>query len=594
VKRKLAILIATLVVLANLAPAHVTFAQGAGFVIDPAAMALNSLDLRSNGLPNFGIDHGQYLTGGEVAAWSESQLGGAVTQVAGWGYLDGYTVSLSQRVTFGIPEVVATAWFTSTVLRFDNNGGASAVFWDLVEATANRDVDVLRHPTAEGREFWAGRMEFPTGERSEMQTGVVAIAHTGTDIGIVMLAPAQEFEEIGPLSDRLSEKITILHAKSGPDIGIRTVRVAGEAVSTANAIYFMSYGAPVQLTSQTAAAFAQVPEMYPAVVDGFRSSQIVPQPGGGHWTIQVISLAFPDAGSASSWLNGAGDRVAGAELLPDAARFGDTSITLTFTNEQGEQVRQITLQAGAEVAAIEIRGQALVDPAALEALATQQVNCFAGNCGALPVPVALAGPAPVSTPAVIPPTATPAEEIASPGSVATPDVAAATPEPESTAPDEPLVRDDALGFQIAYDDTVWALVTSEPASDKEGQANYEFTNGVTAVTITANGSPGGDVQACFDQTRDAISGSEGVENFAEGRNAQGEPIFSRSDDVSQGVFTYSNPDGEVMAVFIYCTLPESRDGSLTITFVATIPAAQFNEQNTLVPDLVRGISVDAW
>lgn len=371
-------------------------------MLDLAAMSLSPPDLDALGMTGFGIRTSALLSLDEQAAQAarNANLGltaGVVQQrLEEAGFVRRYQrqLALPQR-----PDDVSSpvqTQVTSYIIEYASPEGAAAGFALLEdEATGTGAQDFPPPAMADAAELTQLRSR---GNGGRPLRALDLTFRTGNLVAGVTLGrfggDEPELAQVEALARRLLERIIEGREHPGPGLSNLVLRLEGPEVTTRTDEYGRLAGVTYPNVGETPSDFVARSERYDDASDVYGVGQIVAS-GSGARTEEARSLVllyqFASAKDAAAWVAGAQSRaltvpnLQTAAPVPDAAGFGDESLTLAVTAKRvGTEASAgylITVRVAANVAQVQLLGfpdQAL---AAVEALAATQTACLvAGSC----------------------------------------------------------------------------------------------------------------------------------------------------------------------------------------------------------------------
>lgn len=120
-------------------------------------------------------------------------------------------------------------------------------------------------------------------------------------------------------------------------------------------------------------------------------------------------------------------------------------------------------------------------------------------------------------------------------------------------------------------------------------SSSDLTNGTSTVSFVGDNTYAGDPRACFDDALLNLETDMGATDISESLDAAGNSTIVINDQAAQGLFRYTNVDGDLEAAFIYCTTLEP--GSTTFLAIGTSPGADFTTQFPIMVELIEGARI---
>ncbi|MEJ7839423.1 MAG: hypothetical protein WKF81_11445 [Thermomicrobiales bacterium] len=589
-------------------------------VEDLALMTLNPLDLEALDYTGFAINYGLYADADRIAAQLSDQLGGDAGDIsdalADNDFLAAYTLELDQSAVIGDPSQGLTQVVNTTIIEFNDEDGATVAYaqlatTDIVPGSTDVSADLESGFAAQGA--IAPTAGFDTAD------GIVAIRQTGDRIAFVVVVPATEAADAAPLLDRLVEKINGIAADGGSDLGLRTLRLTGPAVTLDRGFYSIANSESLRVVTQADDEFERFGQRYDGASAGFQQVQVVSATDGTRLQIRTFALTFASEDDASAWLQDSLERQAELtdpdliEVDEEFPRIADESNSLTYALSGGNGVRQGTFRDGANVAVIDIVSVETGDRPSrllLDELTTLQAECLADFCAPQEPPTSLTTGI-VATPRVEEPTAEPTKalvdvtetpEESTPVDATEETTAEATEEPTEDVVAPPVnatpaieesdesgdleAVDNLYGIQVGYAEGEWEFVSENVDGTR---SSFDLTNGTSTVSFVGDNAYAGDPRTCFDDALVYLETEMGATEISEILDAAGNSTIVITDQAAQGLYRYTNADGDLEAAFIYCTTLEP--GSTTFLAIGTSPGAEFTTQFPIMVELIEGARI---
>lgn len=426
--------------------------------LDLAAMSLSPADLDALGMSGFGIRTSAMLSLDEQAAQAARNENLGLTpdalrpllEDAGFERRYQRTLALSLR-----PDDVSSpiqVQVTSYLIEYESIEGAAAGLALFEQESMGKgaqdfppplladeaELTHLRSRGDGGRPLRALDLTFRTGN---LVAGVTLSRFGGDE---------PEQSQVEMLGRRLLERIDEGRQYPGPGLSNLVLRLEGPGVTTRTDEYGRLAGMTYPNFGESPLDFAARFARYGDAEIVYGVGQIVAS-GSGSRTEDARSLLllyqFANADEAATWVAGAQARaltvpnLQSALPVPDAASFGDESLTLAVTaKREGTKASAgylITVRVAAQVAQVQVLGFPDLPLPAVEALAASQTACLVA--GACPLRALPPGEIPQLMPAT--PFAPPARNETGTGSCGDgprSTVAVASPIAPSTVPGDPL------------------------------------------------------------------------------------------------------------------------------------------------------------
>jgi arylsulfatase A-like enzyme len=423
--------------------------------LDLAAMTLTPLDLDDIGLTGFGQQTSAFLdleeqveqyalagTATPALNSDESEIRAALSAA---GFQRRYQRQLGRPARPGAPPSRLRTFVAPYIIEYASVEGAGAGF-TLLESEApeaemndvpgtraigdRSEITRFRRSTGNGDPYWALDLTFQV---DNLVAGV-----TIGELG----ARQPDLATVEALGDLLLAKVRHGQVEGGPGLSNVLLRLKGPDIETRSDEYGRLDGQILPNYGETPDELADRASRYGDALVVYGVGQIVARGSPGRTDdtrYGVLLYQFASELDAAGWLESGVERAEQSpniiEAIPvaGAAMIGDASATLAIATERGgagtARGYLIEVQAGAQIAQVQMLGIPDVPLATVETLARAQVDCLqAGFCPGQAAPASLGeSAATTSSPGPGRPSTTPQSCSVAGASASTP--AAVTPQP---------------------------------------------------------------------------------------------------------------------------------------------------------------------
>lgn len=373
-------------------------------VADLPRMTLTPGDLADAGLTGFGLGSGATTLADDVIASTAAARGLPEADVRavleGAGTTRRYANDLVRPEDPSDPDGPVGIMVSSYVTEFRDAAGAAAA-WELLEdesgSTTARDLEALRD-LGDGSEVTADSGEDESGapyrlldltiRRGNLHLGITVVDWTGGEPRV---------EDLGPLAERLLERVARVIAHPVAGLGGRALRVSGTAVAPILDRYTIEDGVTLPLQGEPAPEPRErsLADVLTEPSDAYEVQVHVQRPDGDSWILVGLDR-YLTTGAATDGLASWRESIEGGSMkdvaVDDMPGLGPGAFAYTATGgSSGLRYHGLRFQVGTTVAAIQFLAGTPVDAAeAVEALAEAQRTCLTEGCvDPVPVPAAL-------------------------------------------------------------------------------------------------------------------------------------------------------------------------------------------------------------